>query len=184
MFGNDNQDDGTQLSGNPTGASTGSSAGDISSFNMGKPPLLSKTDASPLEPTTAPTTDQTTTADESSVIDSAPVVASDAPDSAAAPDLPTNDSSDSAAPADDNQDLMGIKQQALSQLSPIVTHLDQSPEEKFKTLMMMIQASDNQSLIKEAYAAAEQITDETAKAQALLDVVNEINYFTQNKEEK
>jgi hypothetical protein len=43
----------------------------------------------------------------------------------------------------------------------------------------LIQASDNSALIKEAYQAANQIADEKARAQALLDVVNEINYFTQ-----
>ena len=78
-------------------------------------------------------------------------------------------------------DLLNIKQHALSQLSPLVTHLEQAPEERFHTLMMMIQASDNQSLIKAAYEAASQITDEKKKAQALLDVVNEINYFTHPK---
>ena len=76
-------------------------------------------------------------------------------------------------------DLADIKQQALEQLSPIVGHLDQPPEEKFKTTMMMIQASDDQSLIPDAYTAAQGIEDEKAKAQALLDIVNEINYFTQ-----
>jgi hypothetical protein len=45
--------------------------------------------------------------------------------------------------------------------------------------MMLIQASDDQSLVQSAYDAANQITDEKARAQALLDVVNEINYFTQ-----
>jgi hypothetical protein len=44
---------------------------------------------------------------------------------------------------------------------------------------MMIQASDNADLIPEAYEAANKITDEKIRAQALLDVVNEINYFTQ-----
>lgn len=80
-----------------------------------------------------------------------------------------------------SDDLLGIKQQALQQLSPLVGHLDQTPEEKFRTTMMMIQASDDQSLVKTAYEAAQQITDEKAKAQALLDVVNEINYFTQHQ---
>jgi hypothetical protein len=85
-----------------------------------------------------------------------------------------------AAPAPHAQnDLIDIKQQALTQLSPLVGHLDQSPEEKFRTTMMMIQASDDQSLIQTAYDAAQQITDEKVKAQALLDIVNEINYFTQ-----
>ena len=45
--------------------------------------------------------------------------------------------------------------------------------------MMMIQASDNQDLVKDAFEAAQKISDEKEKAQALLDVVNEINYFTQ-----
>lgn len=76
-------------------------------------------------------------------------------------------------------DLLSIKQGALQQLSPLVGHLDQTPEEKFRTTMMMIQASDDQSLIKTAYEAAQKIGDDKARAQALLDVINEINYFTQ-----
>jgi hypothetical protein len=79
-------------------------------------------------------------------------------------------------------DLIDIKQQALSELSPLLGHLDQPPEERFRTTMMLIQASDNQSLIPQAYEAAKQITDEKVRAQALLDIVNEINYFTQNNQ--
>jgi hypothetical protein len=45
----------------------------------------------------------------------------------------------------------------------------------------MIQAADNKDLIKVAYEAAQAITDEKIKAQALLDVINEINYFTQQE---
>ncbi len=75
--------------------------------------------------------------------------------------------------------LLAIKQEALEKLTPLVDQLDQSPEEKFHTTMMMIQASDNQSMIQTAYDAAQQISDEKERAQALLDVVNEINYFTQ-----
>lgn len=83
-------------------------------------------------------------------------------------------------PAEPNQDaLINIKSQALTNLAPLVGHLDQSPEDKFKTTMMLIQASDNADLVKDAYELANQIKDEKLKAQALLDVVNEINYFTQ-----
>jgi hypothetical protein len=91
---------------------------------------------------------------------------------------------DSGAPASENgaaNELIDIKQQALNQLSPLVGHLDQSPEEKFRTTMMMIQASDDQSLVPKAYEAAQAIMDEKVRAQALLDIVNEINYFTQHK---
>lgn len=83
------------------------------------------------------------------------------------------------APTVSTDDLLDIKQGALQQLTPLLGHLDQSPEEKFRTTMMMIQASDNQDLLKTAYEAAQQIEDEKTRAQALLDVVNEINYFTQ-----
>lgn len=78
-------------------------------------------------------------------------------------------------------DLLEIKQKALDHLGPLVSHLDQTPEEKFRTTMMMIQASDNQDLIKDAYEAAQSIPDDKMRAQALLDVVNEINYFNQQK---
>ncbi|MDQ3065240.1 MAG: hypothetical protein M3Q36_03135 [bacterium] len=82
----------------------------------------------------------------------------------------------------DIQDLSAIKQQALQQLTPIVNQLDQSPEERFHTTMMLVQATDDQSLVRVAYEAAQNITDEKTRAQALLDIVNEINYFTaQNK---
>lgn len=79
-----------------------------------------------------------------------------------------------------NGDLLQLKQQALEQLSPLVNHLDQTPEEKFRTTMMMIQSADNQSLIPQAYEAAQAIADDKARAQALLDIINEINYFTQH----
>lgn len=98
----------------------------------------------------------------------------------AAPDLPgTLPTPGSANEAPSTDDLLHIKQEALQHLSPLVGHLEQSPEERFRTTMMMIQASDDQTLIKVAYEAAKEITDEKARAQALLDVVNEINYFTQ-----
>jgi hypothetical protein len=106
--------------------------------------------------------------------------------SAPAPDFNTPELSTGAPAApstpasDDANDLVGIKQQALQHLSPLVSHLEQTPEEKFRTTMMMIQASDDQSLIKTAFEAAQAIEDDKARAQALLDVINEINYFTQH----
>ena len=114
---------------------------------------------------------------------------------AGAPSVPPiNDISSTATPTADpvgrddsgigqslgSDDLMSLKQQALQHLSPLVSHLDQTPEEKFRTTMMMIQASDDQSLLKTAFEAAQAISDDKARAQALLDIINEINYFTQH----
>jgi hypothetical protein len=84
-----------------------------------------------------------------------------------------------ATPAPTNDALLALKQRALTELSPLVDQLEQSPEERFRTTMMMIQSTDNQALIQTAYDAAQAITDEKVRAQALLDVINEINYFTQ-----
>jgi hypothetical protein len=85
---------------------------------------------------------------------------------------------------DDNapQDLIDIKQKALTELMPMIDKLDQAPEDRFRTIMMIIQSSDDQTLVKKAYDAAEAIEDEKVRGQALLDIVNEINYFTQRPE--
>lgn len=112
-----------------------------------------------------------------------PTAAATVPPVASPAAPPTGSTTSPAAPVDD--DLLHIKQQALQQLSPLVGHLDQTPEEKFRTTMMMIQASDDQNMVSQAYAAAQAIPDEKVRAQALLDIVNEINYFTQqHKDDK
>lgn len=80
----------------------------------------------------------------------------------------------------DKEHLAGMKQTALEHLEPLVGHLDQSPEETFKTTMMMIQANDNHTLIEKALDAAKEIADDKARAQAMLDIINEINYFSQS----
>ena len=74
----------------------------------------------------------------------------------------TAEDSDSAP----SGDLESIRSSALHELAPLVGELDQEPEEKYRTLMMMIQASDDQSLVKEAYETAGQIEDKKAKAKA------------------
>src|SRR5665213_169623 len=97
--------------------------------------------------------------------------------------VPSIASNDNPAPKNDDDDpatkeLIDVKKRALDDLIPIIDKLDLPPEEKFRTIMMMIQSSDNQNLVKSAYVAAHSIEDETARAQALLDIINEVNYFT------
>ena len=98
------------------------------------------------------------------------------PDTAAPQLTQANDSN--LSPVADNE-LLEIKRSALQNLLPIVGKLDQSPEERFQTLLMVIQASDNRELINEAYETAAKIPDEGKRAQALLAIINEINFFTQ-----
>lgn len=82
-----------------------------------------------------------------------------------------------------SEELVDIKRQALQELTPLIDHLNQNPEEKFKTTMMMIQATDDQDLIPRAFSVAKEIPDEKMRAQALLDIVNEINYFTHKSDD-
>lgn len=106
----------------------------------------------------------------------APEPATTAPTQAVATE---EDSDNTPAPSGE---LIDLKQEALQSLSPLVEKLDQTPEERFRTTMMMIQATDDSSKIRSAYEAAQKIEDEKVRAQALLDVVNEINYFTQQEQ--
>ena len=82
--------------------------------------------------------------------------------------------------ASTGDDLISMKQEALKHLQPLVDNLQQTPEEEFRTLMMMIQATDDKSMLKKALESAKRIPEEKARAQAMLDVINEINYFTQS----
>ena len=71
-----------------------------------------------------------------------------------------------------------IKQTALNQLRPLVDKLDVSPEEKFDTYLLLLRSTDDKTLIAPAHDAAVAIVDEARRAQALLDIIKEIDYFS------
>ncbi len=96
------------------------------------------------------------------------------------PALPigTTISAPMAAPATSGGALEAIKRNALEELRPLVDKLNLPPEEKFDTLLLIIRSTDDQSLVEAAHEAAKGITDEVKRAQALLDVIKEIDYFS------
>ena len=75
-------------------------------------------------------------------------------------------------------ELESIKKDALEQLRPLVDKLDLEPQEKFDTLLLIIRSTDDQSLLTAANEAAKAIVDENKRAEALLDVIKEIDFFT------
>lgn len=84
-----------------------------------------------------------------------------------------------AAPAPTaSPELDTIKKSALEELRPLVDKLDLPAEEKFDTLLLIIRSTDDKSLVSAAHDAARNIPDETKRAQALLDVIKEIDYFS------
>jgi len=93
---------------------------------------------------------------------------------------------DAAAPATpisinrsiDGPALDGIKNQALSELRPLLDHVDLPAEEKFDTYLMLIRSTDDASLIEPAHVAARNIADEKKKAESLLEIIKEIDYLS------
>lgn len=75
-------------------------------------------------------------------------------------------------------ELDGVKQAAITELRPLVDKLTLPPEEKFDTYLLLIRSTDDKSLIGPAHEAAKMITDETRRAQALLDVIKEIDFLS------
>lgn len=122
--------------------------------------------APPLPPTpAAPATDADVTVPDA-IIPPAPA----APDAAAMP------AADSA--------LESIKQQALGELRPLVDKLQVEPDEKFDIYLLLLRSTDDKDLIAPAHEAAKAITDESKRAQALLDVIKEIDFLSQPKAEQ
>ncbi len=82
------------------------------------------------------------------------------------------------APVAPATDLESIKKGALGELRPLIDRVDLPAEEKFDTYLMLIRSTDDQTLVAPAYASAQAISDEKRKAEALLDIVKEIDYLS------
>jgi len=83
-----------------------------------------------------------------------------------------------AVSSSNSDDLDAIKKDALSELRPLVDKLDVSPEEKFDTYLLLLRSTDDKALIGPAHEAARGIADEARRAQALLDIIKEIDYLS------
>jgi hypothetical protein len=95
-------------------------------------------------------------------------------------DTPDTTSQPSVSPL--NSDLTTVKQEALSELRPLVDKLDVNPEEKFDTYLLLLRSTDDRDLIAPAHEAAKAITDEARRAQALLDIIKEIDFLSQSQQ--
>lgn len=84
----------------------------------------------------------------------------------------------------ENEDLGDIKKNALIELRPLVDKLDLSPEEKFDIYLLLLRSTDDKTLIAPAHEAARNIPDETRRAQALLDVIKEIDYLSSPQQQQ
>ncbi len=94
------------------------------------------------------------------------------------PPVPSTPLADISAPASGDSELESIKHDALNELRPLVDKLNVSPEEKFDTYLLLIRSTDDSALIAPAHEAARAIADEARRAQALLDIIKEIDYLS------
>lgn len=78
-------------------------------------------------------------------------------------------------------ELDSIKLEALNELRPLVDKLDVPADEKFDTYLLLLRSTDDKSLIAPAHEAAKAITDEARRAQALLDIIKEIDFLSQSQ---
>ena len=92
-------------------------------------------------------------------------------------------SSDTPAPSAPSSPLDSIKTEALAELRPLVDKLNVAPDEKFDTYLLLLRSTDDTALIAPAYEAAKAITDEAHRAQALLDIIKEIDFLSQPKKD-
>ena len=76
-------------------------------------------------------------------------------------------------------DLSSVKQEALTELRPLVDKLNIPAEEKFDTYLLLLRSTDDKSLIEPAHETAKLIEDESRRAQALLDIIKEIDFLSQ-----
>jgi hypothetical protein len=94
-----------------------------------------------------------------------------------APVMPEPVVEPTAMPAAPAGDLDSIKKDALIELRPLVDKLNVAPEEKFDTYLLLLRSTDDQALVAPAHEAARSIVDEARRAQALLDIIREIDYL-------
>lgn len=88
-----------------------------------------------------------------------------------------------SVPPQPASELGSIKNDALNELRPLIDHVDLPADEKFDTYLLLIRSTDDPSLIGPAHAAAQAIVDEKKKAEALLNIIKEIDYLSHKNEQ-
>ena len=101
---------------------------------------------------------------------------------AATDDTPAISTFASTSSNSGSSDLESIKRDALGELRPLIDRVDLPAEEKFDTYLLLIRSTDDSSLVAAAHAAAQGISDEKRRAEALLDIIKEIDYLSRGNQ--
>ena len=152
---------------------------------LGTPEL--KFEEAPMSPVDGDAAAEVSAADVAPTIDELPAVAAPGLETASEEPAPAEEVAPAPVVADSpsagSSDLDEIKKDALEELRPLVDKLDLPADEKFDTILLLIRSTDDKSLVNAAHEAARAIPDEAKRAQALLDVIKEIDYFSGHGEQ-
>ena len=96
--------------------------------------------------------------------------------------IPVNEAPEPTPPIATDDDLPTIKKEAIVELRPLIEKLDLAPDEKFDIYLLILRSTDDKTLIAPAHIAARSIPDEARRAQALLDIIREIDYLSAPKQ--
>lgn len=186
MFGHDKTDDSTDSQVMIPTEPVQADADDNTELTLPMPePSAADETTVTSDPTIADTEEPAEAAEPAAETETAPETA-DEPAEAAVEEAPEEDlgaveaatASVSMGSSGGSSDLASLKEEALKELSPLVAHLDQPPEEKLKTIMRVYVATKDKALLKEAHDAAIALSDDTARAKALLDLIQTIDEAT------
>jgi hypothetical protein len=79
-----------------------------------------------------------------------------------------------------NNNLEEVKRRAMHELTPLIADVQgMDPERKFEISLSAMRYTDNKDLANVALEAALAIAEKGAKAEALVELINEINYLQQ-----
>ena len=97
-------------------------------------------------------------------------------------DQQVENSSVENAPVDNNQnptsELELVRKAALQALAPILGEVkNMNPERKFELSMSAMRFTDNKAIAPHVLNAALEITDPESKAEALIELITELNYL-------
>lgn len=137
--------------------------------------------AAELEATALAATPEVKPGDETvPVPDTLPTVDVQSPEPAVSSMMPSFE----MTPAPGGESLETVKKEAIDELKPLVEKLNLPADEKFDLYLLLIRSTDDKSLIGPAHDTAKEIADETRRAQALLDIIKEIDYLSGDKKEE
>jgi hypothetical protein len=84
----------------------------------------------------------------------------------------------------DKQQLVELKTQIINELTPLMERTSVDPEQKFAILMLASRSNGDDTSLKVAYEAAKDIRDDNTKLEALMELLEEVDFHLRPVEDE